>query len=97
MTNYKIMLFVIAFWLFLPLPFMFAGLSNYTLVDTSKLNADSVREPTILDYIGTFLTIIGTYFQFMFLWISGIPVYLNLFIWVLRLISGFVIVTSWSG
>ena len=94
MTNYRIMLFIIVFWLFLPVPFMIIGSSKYTTVDTSKFTAENIKEPTILDYISTFLTILGTYFQFLFLWISGLPVYINLFLWVLRLISGFVIVTS---
>lgn len=97
MSREKIILFIVAFWLFMPIPFMFTGLNNYNVVDTSVLTQDNITKPTLLDYIGTGITFLGMYFQFIFIWVSNVPIYINLFLWVLRFISAFILATAFLG
>jgi hypothetical protein len=94
-SSLRVIIFILVFWLFLPIPFILYNTYatdsfNFNTIDTSNL--ESIKNPTIFDNLGVMWSVIGIYFQMVFLWINGLPLILNYFLILLRIISAFVIV-----
>lgn len=95
MSKYVILAFIISFWLILPIPFMFLNIGGYDTIDFTAL--EGIENPTIITYLATFIKMVSIYFQIIFLWVFGMPIYINVFLWILRAISGFILLDSLRG
>ena len=87
--------FILAFWLFLPLPMMFLGMGNFNTLDYSAL--EQVSEPNFFTYVSTSVAMLSIYFKILFLGIPEAPLIINVFIGFLKLMSGIVIALLLKG
>lgn len=93
MTNFRILLFILAFWLCIPIPCLIMGIGGFEDI-TKNFNAmEKYTKPTLLDYIFMYIEGISVYFRIAFVWFYGAPLYLNAFFWLLRLMSLIIIFT----
>ena len=96
MTDTKIMAFIIAFWLLLPLPFMYMGIGGFT--ELNFKNLESIEKPdkdvgtlgTINEIAKVGISLVIIYFQIIFIWVFNMPLLVNIFLWFLRIISGLI-------
>lgn len=103
MSKLKTMGFIIAFWLILPFPFMFVNVGGFDTLDFDKLKT-SEKPATDVNIIWTFfeygrigLTLLTVYLQILFIWVYGAPLFINIFLWFLRIMSGFVLLLILRG
>lgn len=102
MNKFGALAFIIGFWLLLPIPFMYLNIGGYSTLNFDKLaEIESPQEVSWVESVGTFfstaITLIGIYFQTMLLWINGVPMIINIFLWFLRIISGLSLLLILTG
>ena len=95
MSKEVIMVFIIGFWLIFPLPMMFLNIGGFEEIDYGSL--ESTSKPTLLNYLGLGIDLLGMYFFTIFIWVIDAPLFLNIFFIFLRLISGFMLVLILRG
>jgi hypothetical protein len=82
---------IITFWLCFPLPLILMNYNNLLYLDeTTTLN---LKEPTTFNFLLNFSLwdYVKVYFTIMFLYIPNAPIWLNLFVILLRFISGLIV------
>jgi len=79
---------IIGFWFFYPLGLMLMGEGNY---DIYVQDTRDYANPTLLDYIGTAISLVGNYFQLLVIGIPDAPFIINRIVNFLQIISGLLI------
>lgn len=95
MSKIIVMVFILAFWIFLPLPFMIMGVGGFENLDLTDL--ETQENPTFLNYLTLIWSFVSIYFRILVIGFYGVPIYINLFIWLLKAITGFVLVLVLRG
>lgn len=111
MSKVYILGTIICFWLLLPFVFGFLGMGGFDsikndLEDINKLSIQSEIEENdslfnsvtkTFDYIKIVFKFLGVYVKILFVWVDNLPLFFNLFLILLRVLSGIVIMLIIRG
>lgn len=78
MNKIVLGLFIVGFWLFLPIPFMIMDIGEYQAIDLEE--AEETEDIGFLDFLGTMADLFGVYWRLFFFTIPDVNQYLNYFI-----------------
>ena len=96
MSKYVFIGFVIAFWVLLPLGFMFTvedGFNAFQQTDFTEMKTT----PTVFDYITVTFNMLGVFIQVLFFWVPGLPAFLNYILLFMKLLSAIMIIVLIKG
>jgi len=95
MSKIRIMLFIIAFWLIIPLPFMILGIGGFDRVSFKEIQ--DLEQPSFFNYLTIGWDYLSIYFRIIFIGFYGTPIYIDIFLWLLRAITVFTFILVIRG
>ena len=97
MNKLAFMSFAVVFWISLPVILGFLGIGGSDNLRLNFQELNDLKEPTIKSNIELGWTMATYYFKIIFMWVYGAPLIINLFLWILRIITAFVILLIIRG
>lgn len=82
MNKVILALFLIGFWLFLPIPFMLLNVDGYEELDITE--AEDTEEIGFLNFLGTMGNLFGIYWKLFFMSFPTVSSYINYFLLFLK-------------
>lgn len=97
MSKIAVMSFIISFWVILPIVFAFAGIGGFEDITEDFRVLETQEKPTAITQLTIVFSMIGYFFKTIFIWVYGIPTVFNVFLWILRIISAFILILTIRG
>lgn len=91
MNKIVLVVFLIGFWLFLPIPMIYMNIGNYDYLrenDLSDLDKYENERPSFLNFLNEIGYMVGIYLKLLFFTIPNAPALINYFLLFLKSLTG---------